>query len=86
MTADCCMRHSEYKLLACHDRGQCHVGEASARELKRLVQFRKVLCKRTGTDKYGRFLGACWAQPILWGGPVDLSAAMVASGHAEVYR
>ena len=50
------------------------------------MQFRKVLCKRTGTDRYGRFLGACWAQPILWGAPVDLSAAMVASGHAEVYR
>ncbi|CAK0783419.1 hypothetical protein CVIRNUC_006618 [Coccomyxa viridis] len=61
-------------------------GEASAQELKRLVRLRKVLCKRSGTDRYLRFLGACWAQPILWGSLLDISAAMVSSGHAVVYR
>ena len=61
-------------------------GEASTRELKRLVRLRRVLCRRSGVDRYERFLGACWAQPLLWGTPVELSAAMVSSGHAVVYR
>ena len=56
------------------------------RELKRLVRLRRVTCRRSGTDRYGRFLGTCWAHPILWGSKVDLSAAMVSSGHAIVYR
>ena len=61
-------------------------GDVSTGELKRLVRLRKVLCKRSGLDRYQRFLGDCWAQPVLWGAPVDLSAAMVASGNAVVYR
>ncbi len=55
-------------------------------ELKRLVRLRRVTCRRSGTDRYGRFLGSCLAHPILWGSKVDLSAAMVSSGQAVVYR
>ena len=50
------------------------------------MRLRKLMCRRTGIDRYRRFLGVCWAQPVLWGAPVDLSAAMVSSGHAVVYR
>ncbi|CAL5220659.1 g2705 [Coccomyxa viridis] len=72
----------------CRDRrGRLYrCGDVSTGELKRLVRLRKVLCKRSGLDRYQRFLGDCWAQPVLWGAPVDLSAAMVASGNAVVYR
>ena len=64
----------------------CCAGDVSTRELKRLVRFRKVLCRESGLDRYQRFLGGCWVQPVLWGASVDLSAAMVASGNAVVYR
>lgn len=65
--------------------GKCRVGrtcvkgdaKASTAELKRLTKGKRVRLERTGTDRYGRTLA------IAYVGPVNLSCAMIQSGHAE---
>ena len=56
----------------------CVAGDAraSTAALKKLVHGKRVRLERTGTDRYGRTLA------IAYVGPVNLSCAMVQSGHA----
>ena len=61
----------------CRQGRDCTPGDpyAARDRLSRLVQ-QTVTCRRTDTDRYGRPVATCTA------GGVDLSCAMVASGHA----
>lgn len=57
---------------------QC--GLAAKRYLERLVKGRQVSCNLSGRDKYGRYIGLCWA------GGHDLAVQLVSHGHALAYR
>jgi endonuclease YncB( thermonuclease family) len=55
-------------------------GAAAAEELGKLVTGKQVRCVSLGTDQHGRMLGRCSV------GTLDISRAMVASGHAVAFR
>ena len=55
-------------------------GQAATAQLRSLTAGRRVMCTPEGTDRYGRTVARCTV------GPVDLSCAMVSSGHAAEWR
>jgi endonuclease YncB( thermonuclease family) len=55
-------------------------GRKAKRELEWLIGFSSVRCSSSGTDRYGRILGTCYA------GDTNLNAEMVRSGWAVAYR
>lgn len=57
---------------------QC--GMAAKAYLQSLVKNHQVSCKLYGRDKYGRYIGLCFA------GGHDLAAQLVSQGHAVAYR
>jgi endonuclease YncB( thermonuclease family) len=64
----------------CFRRGRpWRCGVEATRALRALIADRPVACRAREQDRYGRTVAACAA------GGVDLSAAMVASGHAVAY-
>jgi endonuclease YncB( thermonuclease family) len=55
--------------------------------LERLVRFSRVICEQQGArDRYGRVVARCSVHRWLTGQRADLSAALVSSGLAIVYR
>ncbi|BDA42063.1 probable endonuclease lcl3 [Coccomyxa sp. Obi] len=62
-------------------------GEDASRALARLVRYSRVTCEQQGArDRYGRVVARCSVGTLLTGRRIDLSAALVGSGHAVVYR
>lgn len=65
----------------------CLCGEDASRELARLVRYSRVTCEQQGAhDRYGRVVARCSVSTLLTGRRINLSAALVGSGHAVVYR
>jgi len=62
----------------CRPSRKCAPGDpiASTDNLRRLVRWSKVICRKTDIDVYGRTVARCSV------GDVDLSCAQVDSGHA----
>lgn len=65
-------------------------GQAATAQLRSLTAGRRVLCTPQATDRYGRTVARCsvagTAAPGIRGQQVDLSCAMVRSGHAAEWR
>ncbi|CAL8461582.1 g1113 [Coccomyxa elongata] len=62
-------------------------GEDASWALARLVRYSRVTCEQQGArDRYGRVVARCSVMTLLTGRRIDLSAALVGSGHAVVYR
>jgi endonuclease YncB( thermonuclease family) len=58
---------------------QWSCGDAATNALYELTRLGNVRCERIETDKYGRFVGTCFA------GDIDLGRAMVARGMAWAF-
>lgn len=62
-------------------------GNEATMELSRLLRFPRVTCEQQGArDRYGRVVARCSTRGFWSGQKNDLSASLVGSGHAVVYR